>query len=138
MSKPKVTTNPVANQYTRSNERIIEFSDRQVQTANGPVGGLIQFHRSFENRTLVVQLYRLDPEVVVRVSPSDRQARDDRTVWRVTAADLDALAGRELTEEELQRVAKAIDHSTAGEAVEAAVEQVAGLRDDENEEVTAP
>lgn len=51
--------------------------------------------------------------------------RADRTVWRVTAADLDALAGRALTDDELARVANAIDHSTANESIAAAVDQVA-------------
>lgn len=66
-------------------------------------------------------------------------AREDRTAYRLTYADLDAIAGRELTDEEVQRVAVAIDNSTAGDAVAAAVEQVTGLADeDADEDATHP
>lgn len=50
--------------------------------------------------------------------------RTDRTAWRVTAADLDEMAGRELTDEELTRIVSGILNSTASEAIEAAVDQV--------------
>lgn len=56
-------------------------------------------------------------------------AREQRTAWRVTVADLDALAERELSDEELQRIANAIDHSTAMESIAAALDQVAEPKD---------
>jgi hypothetical protein len=68
-----------------------------------------------------------DATEVRRFLAADAQAdRSNRTAWRVTAADLDALAGRELTDDELERAATCIDNSTANEAIAAAVDQVVG------------
>lgn len=60
MAKPRVNTNPVANQYTGAGERIVEYS-----SANG--GGLIAFHQTGDGR-LIVYLYRHDATVDIRVS----------------------------------------------------------------------
>lgn len=68
MSKPKVTTNPVANTYTGDRERIIEYSIRHP--SRGSIGGLIAL-REMPDGTLLVNLYRHDPEVDIRVSPAD-------------------------------------------------------------------
>lgn len=65
MRKPTVITSCVANAYTRENERIIEFSDRE---AGDPTGGLIAFRR-LPNGKLLVNIYRCDPTVEVVVSP---------------------------------------------------------------------
>lgn len=43
--------------------------------------------------------------------------RTERTVYRITAADLDAVAGFELTDEQLDRFEGAIEHSSVPEAV---------------------
>lgn len=56
-SSVSVNTNPVANQYTGWNERIIEFD-----SPNG--GGLIGF-KVLEDGTLRVDVYRTDETVVV-------------------------------------------------------------------------
>lgn len=61
MAKPKVDTNPVANQYAGPNERIIEYSDR----ATG-LGGLISIRRT-DAGELVVDVYAHDAKVDVRV-----------------------------------------------------------------------
>jgi hypothetical protein len=57
--------------------------------------------------------------------------RSDLTVWRVTAADLDRLAGYELSGDELERITVAIDHSTANESIEAAVAQIAHSKEED-------
>ena len=41
----------------------------------------------------------------------------DQTIWRVTAADLDAMAGRRLTDDELNRVGKVVGFSSIPEAL---------------------
>lgn len=62
MSKPNVNTNPVANQYTSRNERIVEYS-----SPNG--GGLIRF-TVLDDGTLAVGLYGHDETVKISVSDS--------------------------------------------------------------------
>lgn len=63
MSKPKVTTDPVANQYAGPNERIVEYSTRSG------LGGLIAFRETDDG--LTVDLYRHDPKVEVRIGDAD-------------------------------------------------------------------
>jgi hypothetical protein len=63
MRKPRVNTNPVANTYSSPAERIVEFHSGKP----GGSGGLISFRR-LEDGTLQVDLYQLDPAVVVNVS----------------------------------------------------------------------
>ncbi len=58
-NKIKVNTSPVADNYSGTNEKIIEFS-----SPNG--GGLISF-RLMDDGTLRVDVYRQDPTVTVRV-----------------------------------------------------------------------
>lgn len=58
---------------------------------------------------------------------ADPLDRADVTAYRLTLADLDAYAGRQVTADEAARIAVAIDNSTAGDAIAAAVEQVTGL-----------
>lgn len=60
MSKPSVNVNPVANQYTERDERIIEFSS----SAGGGLIGL----KVMDDGTLRVDVYRCDPTVSVAVS----------------------------------------------------------------------
>ena len=59
MSRIKVNTSPVANQYAGRDERIVEFS-----SPNG--GGLIAF-ALLDDGTLRIDVYRQDPTVVVVV-----------------------------------------------------------------------
>lgn len=66
MAKPTVTVNPGANQYVGDDERIIEFSDRQLENA----GGLISLRRSPRGR-LTVSVYRCDPTVDVVIGRPD-------------------------------------------------------------------
>ena len=61
MSKPRVLTNCVANRYTGPDERVVEFSDRDLN-----LGGLISLRRRDDGK-LIVQLYRLDDDVMVTV-----------------------------------------------------------------------
>lgn len=63
MPKPKVTVNPVANNYAGPNERIIEYS---VRGPGGTLGGLIAL-RLADDGTLVVDLYNHDKDVDIRV-----------------------------------------------------------------------
>lgn len=63
MPKPKVTVNPVANNYAGSNERIVEYS---VRGPNGTLGGLIAL-RLTDDGTLVLDLYNHDKGVDIRV-----------------------------------------------------------------------
>lgn len=72
---------------------------------------------------------------IVDTYDAEHQSRDTLTAWRLTVADLDAIAGRELDEHEVVRIATAIDNSTAGDAIAAAVEQVAGHPDDDEDPV---
>lgn len=65
MPKPKVNTNPVANNYSAPNERIIEYSSKSG-------GGLIAF-REVDGR-LIVELYRHDATVDVSVGPAEGSA----------------------------------------------------------------
>jgi hypothetical protein len=62
-----------------------------------------------------------------------QQDRDKRTVYRLSAADLDSLAGRELTEEELTTFEKAIEWSSAGEVVQTILDSM-GLTPSEDED----
>jgi hypothetical protein len=68
--RPSVKTKCVAGQYAAANERIVEFS--------GPTGtgGLISFTAGPEGK-LLVQLYRLDPLVQVRVCQECQPAPGD-------------------------------------------------------------
>jgi hypothetical protein len=68
MSKrPTVNTNPVAHQYSGPGERIVEFSNN---IAADHKGGLIAF-RNLDDGRLLVDVYRTDPKVDVRVSARD-------------------------------------------------------------------
>lgn len=59
MRRPKVIVNCVASRYANnSRERVIEFSSKYG-------GGLISFFERDDGK-LVVDLYRLDPNVIVR------------------------------------------------------------------------
>lgn len=65
MAKPNVNTNPVANQYTARDERIIEIHNGD-NSATGHKGLLVSLARAADG-TFRVHLYRLDPGVVVTV-----------------------------------------------------------------------
>lgn len=62
--RPRVTLNPGADRHSQPGERIVEFYDDNTQA-----GGLISL-RSVDG-ALVVELYRLDPEVTVKVAPGN-------------------------------------------------------------------
>jgi hypothetical protein len=63
MARIHVNTSPVANQYAAPNEKIIEYS---VGGGSKLVGGLIAF-RVLEDGKLVIDLYRHDADVEIRV-----------------------------------------------------------------------
>jgi len=65
VSRPTVTKGP-ASHYASAGETIVEFSD-------GRSGGLISIRRDGQDR-LVVDLYRLDDDVVVRHSGEKKGA----------------------------------------------------------------
>lgn len=72
MAKPKVDTNPVANQYAMPNERIVEYSTRSG------LGGLISLREADDGR-LLVELYRHDAAVEITVGTNEElKARDYR------------------------------------------------------------
>lgn len=53
------------------------------------------------------------------------QNREDQTVWRLTAADLDAYAGRELSDDELFLFGEAFGNSSVNECIEGVLGSVA-------------
>lgn len=57
-------------------------------------------------------------------SDTEPEDRNDRTVWRLTAADLDDHAGRTLTDEQLDAIAFSMDHSSVSECVHGAIDQL--------------
>jgi hypothetical protein len=59
MKRTNVNLKPVADGYTATNERIIEFFDEPTQQ-----GGLISFRRT-DDGSLVVNVYRVDEKVTV-------------------------------------------------------------------------
>lgn len=120
MTKPKVTTNPVANQYTDSRERIIEYSHKGL-------GGLIAL-REMPDGTLLVQLYRHDDKVQITVA--DRQprveivhGRDPDSSCEITVY-VDGKPATDVTEEDIDP-GRGWERSDWDERVEAA-------RNDEN------
>jgi len=54
-------------------------------------------------------------------------------LYKVTRETAEELAGREITDDEAARIAKAIEFSTAGDAVSEAVFQVCGLAGEDSE-----
>lgn len=52
--------------------------------------------------------------------------RSQKTAYSFTYGDLERVAGRSLTDEEVARIVRALANSTIGECVDGAVEQVAG------------
>ena len=58
--------------------------------------------------------------------------RDTRVVWSLSAADLDRIAGRTLTDDELDRIGRAVGHSSIPEALEVVVDAVAGSTREED------
>jgi hypothetical protein len=68
--RPRVATSCPANSYAAPNERIIEFSNGRM-TTDVYAGGLIGF-RNMDDGHLKVDVYRLDPGIVVHVGdPQD-------------------------------------------------------------------
>ena len=72
-SKPRVTTNCVADNYADPGEKIIEYSFADGSSAIP--GGLIAFrwlpHENGGQGELLVNLYRHSPRVRIVVSPGD-------------------------------------------------------------------
>lgn len=61
------------------------------------------------------------------------ETREERNVYRLTAADVDAHAGREVTDGELRRIVKTLEFSELGEVVTAVLDScMDGLTDDED------
>lgn len=56
--------------------------------------------------------------------------RDERTVYRITAADLDAIAGFQLTDEQLDTFEQAIGHSSVPEAVETVLDSITPTKEE--------
>lgn len=56
-------------------------------------------------------------------------------LYSITRADVEDLAGRSVTDTEAERIARAIEHSTVGECVAAAVEQVVGVDELDEEDL---
>lgn len=72
MSKPKIDVNPVANQYTGRDERIVEFS-------SDAGGGLISLR--VQDESLRVEVYRTDDSVrVITPGPGDGDWREPASV----------------------------------------------------------
>lgn len=69
----------------------------------------------------------------VRDATGEPEPRRDRTAYRFTYADLDRVVGRTLTDEEVAQITRALANSTIGECVDAAVEQVVGLEEDDED-----
>ncbi len=75
MTKPRVITRCVANQYTGANERIIEFSSQFG-------GGLISFYEQ-DDGTLSVCVYRCDKTVEVVTPHREKAAAPVATLQRI-------------------------------------------------------
>jgi len=65
MIKPRINVRCVADKYSGPNESIVEF------VAGERCGGLISFRYDPESETLIVEPYRMDPGVTVRVGGMD-------------------------------------------------------------------
>lgn len=80
MAKPRINTRAVASKYAALGETIAEFS----HDTGG--GGLISMRRTETDPGLVVELYRLDPQVTVRVAYESEDPRVTVTLSREAAA----------------------------------------------------
>lgn len=69
-NKPRVITNCVADHYTDADERIIEYSFGG-DGKGGTLGGLIRF--SWWQGKPLVELYRHEQEIEIRVSEADKR-----------------------------------------------------------------
>lgn len=70
-----------------------------------------------------------------RTAESARESARPRLVlYSVTREMAEEMAGREITDEEAARIAKAIEYSTVGECVSEAVFQVCGMPADNDED----
>jgi hypothetical protein len=58
--------------------------------------------------------------------------RDTQVVWSLSAADLDRIAGRTLTDDELDRIGRAVGHSSIPAALEVVVDAIAGSTTEED------
>lgn len=112
MAKPKVTTNPVANNYAGPNERIVEYSTRSG------LGGLIAFRETDDG--LTVDLYRHDEKVAVRVGKPDGAADEGQNLFVglfKAVAECEAPSGTQVDDvlaefQPAYDLAAATDHST--------------------------
>lgn len=62
------------------------------------------------------------------------QDRHDREVWTLTAGMADEMAGRRLTDDQLDRLAEAIQHSSIPEALDLIIYSLAGEAPDDDDE----
>lgn len=81
-----------------------------------------------DSNAFVTRVIRHEPGDPPTVTEAPRVAR---TVYRLTAADLDAHAGRELTDEELEVLARALGNSSIPDAVSEVVFAVTGTLTEE-------
>lgn len=84
----------------------------------------------FEDLLVVLRQYDL---VEAQLPRPGRGSRDDQVLYVVTAAEVDAIAEREITDVELARIAKAIGHSSIPEALSEVVFAVCGSAESEDE-----
>lgn len=64
-------------------------------------------------------------------------------IFTYTREQAEIRAGRAITDDEAERIARAVEHSTVYEAIDGAIEQVCGLADDDDadddpDELTCP
>lgn len=79
MKRPHVTKRCVADSYAGPDERIVEFG-ALIPTASGGsrlAGGLISF-RVTSDGALLVDIYRVDPNVLVRAPAATTIVHSDR------------------------------------------------------------
>lgn len=62
------------------------------------------------------------------------QLKGGPIVWSVDRSDLDYFANRPVTDEEADRIAEAIGHSSIPEALQVVVDSIAGITDEDEEE----
>lgn len=60
--------------------------------------------------------------------------RDTEVVWQLHRGKLDEIAGRQVTDEEAERIAEALEFSSIPEALDNVVESVCGFPPDEDED----
>jgi hypothetical protein len=131
-----VLGNPYATALvvTGSPDQLRAFADR-VQAAGPaeqrPGGGYDAEDRCRACRAHICEPHAPDCPAGAGLGDDDglsgpRVGRDTQVVWSLSAADLDRIAGRTLTDDELDRIGRAVEHSSIPEALEVVVVAVTG------------